>query len=218
MGKGVQIRRGRHRAGRIVRAIDDDEARARRYGRAHAIPVVAKFRQLQRQPHGARTRQPDGGIVGVVRWVEQDDLICRADRCLNDRVKRFRGAERNSDFRFWIRRDVITLLDLVRDLRTQIRGAFHRRVLIVSGCHRGRHELRNARVDIVVGKSLPEVERAQLARTARHDGEYRRADVGQLAGDGHVRRQRLSGGGRERRTNDSGLTRELRGPDLGSRM
>ena len=153
-GEGIKVRRGHRGARRIVRAIDDDETRARRDGRAHPIPIVAKIRRLQWQPDGARARKPDGGIVGVVGRVENDNLIRRADRRLNDRVERFGSAERDRNFRFRIRHDPVTQRNLARDLRAQFRAAFHRRVLIVPARHRGRHQLRDARIDIVIGKSL----------------------------------------------------------------
>jgi hypothetical protein len=106
------------------------------------------------------------------------------------------------------------MLNLARNLRTQFRTALHRRVLIVAGDHRRRYQLRNARIDVVVGESLPQVERTQLARAARHDGEYRRADIGQLAGDGQGRRPRNSGDRRQRRTDDARLAGKLCRADL----
>src|SRR6185437_10731847 len=91
------------------------------------------------------------------------------------------GTERHGDFRLRIGADSVAPGKLRRDRFPERHHAFHRRVLIVTGAHGSRDERREGRIDVVVRKALAEVERAELARTTRHHGEDRGADLGQLA-------------------------------------
>src|SRR5256885_13797585 len=70
-------------AGGIVRAVEQHQARALSHRRARPLPVIAKTRLRERQPHAASAREPYGGLVGIVGGVESDGFVAGADDGLN---------------------------------------------------------------------------------------------------------------------------------------
>src|SRR5690606_38365089 len=67
-------------------------------------------------------------------------------------------------------------------------------VLIPALAHGGRDQLRQPRIDFVIGKALADVDGAQLAGATRHHREDGRTDIGELAAEvwGHAFEHRES--------------------------
>ena len=161
--------------------VEQHQPGARAEHRVQPLPVVAKSRLGERQTHAASAGEPHRRLVGVVGRIEDDDLVARPDQRLHGRVDRLGRPERDGDFGLRVDRDAVGGVQLRRDALAQRRQTLHRCVLVVAGAHGRGHQLGEPRIDVVIGKALAEIERVELAGAARHDGEDRRADVGQLA-------------------------------------
>ena len=177
----VEVSAGGRGAGGIVRAVEQHQARTRIHRRAHALPVIAKTGLRERQPHAASAREPHGGLVGIVGGIEGDGFIPGTDDGLNRRKDRLGRTECDRDFALRVGAQAINRQELGGDALAQRQQALHGGVLVVAGGHGRGHEFGEPWIDGVVGKALPEVQSVQLASTARHDAENRRADLRQLA-------------------------------------
>ncbi len=131
--------------------------------------------------HAASARQPHRRIVGVVCRVKHDDFVARPHDGLDGRIERLGGAQRHSDLRLPVGLDAVGRLELAGNHLAQGAAAFHGRVLIEAVAHRLRQQFADARIDVVIGEALPEIQGAQFAGAPRHDGEDGRAHIGQLA-------------------------------------
>jgi hypothetical protein len=129
-GQRIEVRGGGHRGGRVVRIIDDDHARARGDRALHPFPVDAEMRCRERNVDAAPARQPDGRIVGVVRGIEDDGLVARADQGLDGRVDGLGAATTDGEFGLGIDVAATAAGDLRGDGGAQRDIAFHRGVLI----------------------------------------------------------------------------------------
>src|SRR6188508_516569 len=82
-GQFVEVGRRRDGAGRVLRVVDDDEARALAEHTSYAIPVEAEMRRLEGNVDATPAGEPDGGVVGVIGGVEDDGFIASAHHCLD---------------------------------------------------------------------------------------------------------------------------------------
>ena len=169
-----------HRAGGVVRAVDDQQARLRRDGRAHAVPVHREGLRIQRHVHGARAGQVDGRFVAVVGRVQHDDLFARAHHRVDRVEQRLGGAAGHGDLGVGVHLAAIAAQHLLGDGLAQRRHARHRRVLVVAGAHGAVQFVHQALRHREIRKALPQVDRAVLGGELRHHGEDGGAHLGQL--------------------------------------
>ena len=164
-----------------MRIVDDDEPRAFAEHPAHTIPVEAKMRRLERNVDTTPAGEPDGRIVGVIGGIEDDGFVARADHCLDGGVDRFGAAAGDGELGFRVDGTAAGGDDLGGDRGAQRDAALHGRVLVEAGRDCVADAGGESRIDGVVGKALPHVDRALFGGAARHHGEDRGADVGQFA-------------------------------------
>ena len=81
------------------------------------------------------------------------------------------GAGRHRDLRDRVVAAAVQLLDLRRQRFAQCEHAGHRRVLVVALTHVARDGVDQRGRGIKIGKPLRQIDRADLVRKARHDGE-----------------------------------------------
>src|SRR5204863_46915 len=79
------------------------------------LPVIAKTRLRERQPHAASAREPYGGLVGIVGGVESDGFVAGADDGLNRRKDRLGRTERDRDLALRIDAQAINRQELGGD-------------------------------------------------------------------------------------------------------
>ncbi len=142
---------------------------------------IAEMRRLERNVDAAPAGEPDGRVVGVIGGVEDDGLVTRAHHRLDGGVDRFGAAAGDRELGFGIDGATAGGGDLGGDGGAQRNAAFHGRVLVEAGGDGVGDAGSQSRIDGVVGKALPHVDRAQFGGAARHHGEDRGADVRQFA-------------------------------------
>jgi len=173
----VQVGPARHRAARILRTVDDEEARTAVHGSSHAFPVEAEGRGRQGDPDALAARQTHRRLVGIVGRVENHGFVARSDHRLDRIVQSFGRPAGNGDLRLRIHTDGIARLDLAGDLLAQSDDPLHRRILIVPSSDCLDERLRQARIDGIVGKALADVDGALFEGAARHHGKDRRPHI-----------------------------------------
>src|SRR5690606_13096822 len=89
-------------------------------------------------------------------------------------------TERDRDLLFRIRHAPVAARELDRDLLAQLRHTDHRRVLVVACRHVIGNQVLQSLGRVEIGKSLRQIDRAELACAIRHHGEDRGADVWKL--------------------------------------
>jgi hypothetical protein len=118
-----------------VRVVDDDEACALAERGAHALPVVAEVRRLERDVDAPAAGQAHRRVIRVVRRVEDDGLGAGSDHSLDGRVDGLGATAGDRDLGFGVGITAAGRDDLGGDGRTQTHVAFHRRVLVVTRGH-----------------------------------------------------------------------------------
>ena len=126
-----QVVRRPDRAGRIVRRVDDDHARARRDQGAHFVPVGPVVGGAQRRMHRPAAGQLDRRHVAVVDRGEDDHLVAGPHAGGDRREDRLGGAGGDGDLVIRVVAGAVERLDLLGDGLAQGRHAGHRRVLVV---------------------------------------------------------------------------------------
>ena len=178
-----------HRAGGIVRRVDDEEPRVRPHRIAHPLPVDAEIRRGGGDVAADAAGQGHGGFVGVVARVEDDGLVARADHRRDGAEQRLGGTGRDGDFGGWVRGQPIQRGDFAGDGFAQRFDAGHRRILVAAMRGMVADALQQFRRAVEVRIALGEVEGALVGGKPRHHGEDRRADIRQLAFERRWRRQ-----------------------------
>ena len=171
-------------AGRVVRAVDDDGAGARRQRGGDFVKVGPKRAGCQRHTPGRATGQHDVGHVAVVAGVEHDDFVARMDDGQDGRQYRLRGAGGDGDF---ARRAIgagVECFYFVSNGLAQLQHAGHGRVLVVAGAHRAVDGVQQAAVAVKVWKALAQIDSAAFGGQRRHGGKDGGADGGQAAAQG----------------------------------
>ena len=189
VGQRGHVGRTQDGARRIMRRIDDDQARFCADGGGQLVPrhAVALFTHLHGDQHGHAAGQRDGRQIAVVGRFDDDDFLARMHAAQNGRGKGLRGAGRDGDFRAGIVAVAVQAGDLRGDGLAQGGGARHLRVLVVAGAHGVADQVDQGRVAIEVGKALAQVDGAMLGRQAGHAGKH---------GGAHERQARGQGGSR----------------------
>ena len=100
--KRIEILRAHHRATGVLRAVDDDQPCARAQVAPYFIPVEAKCRRRQSDPHAASPGQTYRGLVSIIGGIENDDFVAVADNCLYRVEQRFGAATGHGNFRLRI--------------------------------------------------------------------------------------------------------------------
>ena len=157
----------RHGPGRVVRGVDDEEARLWRDRRAHGVPSRCCSRDTC---SGTNDRdaaaQLDRRDVRVVARLEDDGLVARVKHGGDGIEDGFGPAGGDRHFCFRVVPAAVKLLVLGRDRLAQRQDPLHRRVLVSSRPHVARDSLHQLRVAIEVGKPLREVDCAEIRRRA----------------------------------------------------
>ena len=181
----LQVGRGEYRAGRIVRRVHDEHARARRDRVGQALPVDRETGALKRHANGARLLQFDRRHIAVVGRIENNHFITGTDRRRDRREDGLGGTRGNRDLGIGIGRAPIERFRLFRHLLTQRRNADSGRVLIASVGHRARQRLAQRHRRFEIRKPLTEIHRVVFLRQLAHHTENGRADLRQLGFDLH---------------------------------
>jgi len=189
----VEIGMARDAAARVLRTVHDHETGARGETLAYPVPIEGERRRHQRDAHTAAARETHRGLVSIVSGVENHRLVTRAYHRLDGVVEGFGRPASHGDFAERVDGNAVTRRELGRDQLAQRNDTLHGRVLTVTRRHGLDERLRETRINGVVGKSLADIERTFLDRAARHDGEDRGADIGQLAVEAHVSAATLAG-------------------------
>ncbi len=175
------------RAGRVVRRVDQDHARARRDRGREAVERNAEVRRVERDRHRLAAGQFDRRQIAVVARLQHDHFVARMDRAQDRGQQRLCRAGGHRDFAVGVVGAAIELADLVRDGLAQLRHAGHRRVLVQAALHRARDRVDDLRIAVEVRKALAQVDRILLGGERGHHGEDGGAHVGQ-AGRGRAER------------------------------
>ncbi len=162
---------GEHRARRVVRIVDDDEARAVRDGRAELVEVGLEVGGAQ--PDGAMeaAAERDEAAVGVVERFEGDDLVARLQQGEDRGGECLGGPGGDQDFGPGVDGQVVEALLVPGDGVEEHRHAAPRRVLVDAvgdGLARRFEYLRGA---VLIGEALPEVDGARPAGQGAHLSE-----------------------------------------------
>lgn len=195
LGQPAHVVRVPDRAGRVVRRVEHDQARARRDGGGQLVERNAVVGRLQRDRHRLAAGQLDRRQVAVVGRLEDDHLVARMHAAQHRRQQRLRGARGDGDLALGVVGVAVQRGDLGGDRLAQRRHAGHRRVLVEAGAHGIRHGVDDARVAIEIRKALAQVDGLLLRGQRRHHGEDGGPDLRQprrWRGDG---RERVSGRG-----------------------
>ena len=182
--QGLEIGLAQDRAGRVVRCVDDDHARAQRDGGPHVGPLyaVAIGVQPHRHRHHDAARQRDGRRIAIVGRLDHDHLVARVHDGQDRRLDGLTGAGSDGDVGVRVVAMAVGSLDLGRNRPAQRRQAGHRRILVMAGAHRVGHQVDQRRVAREIGETLAQVDGAMVDGQLRHAGEHGGADVRQ-AGD-----------------------------------
>jgi hypothetical protein len=180
-----------HRAGRVVRAVDHQQARVGADGGADAVPVHREIDRVQRHVHRAAAGQVDRRLVAVVARVEHHDFLARPHHREHRVEDGLAAAAGHGDLGIGIDRAAVAAQRLRGDGLAQRRHAGHRRVLVAALAHRLRERVDQRRGHVEIGEALAQVDGLVLERELRHHGEDGGADLRQL------RRREHGGGSRE---------------------
>ena len=167
----------------VVRAVDDQEARARRDGGSDLCKVGAESAGCQRHAHGRAACHFDIGHIAVVAGVEHDDFIACMHGGQDDGENGLRGTRRDGDFARCVIAVSVKCFYFGSNCFAQGGPARHGRVLVVAGTHGVVDGIEQFGVAGKVGKALAQVDGLVLGRQCRHDGEDGGAHIGQLAGE-----------------------------------
>ena len=180
VGQRVQITRRKHRAGGIVRGVDDDHACTRRHRIAHTLPIDIEIGQMQGHVHGLGALQFDGRLVAVIGRVEDDHFVACAHDGGDGREQRFGGARSDRDLTLGADPAPVKALGLERNLLAQRRNADARCVLVAPFAHGPLHRFTQAHRRFVVGEALPQIHRLVLDGQLAHHGKDSGSDLGQF--------------------------------------
>ena len=175
------------RRGRIVRRVEHHQPRAR-------VTATARTRSqsiwkcggssgmwIGRPPASNHRRR-----IRIVRRIEQDHFVAGMHERTAPRRRCASVAPSVMVISFSaVEQPAVARAELERDLLAQLGDADHRRVLVVSGRDVIRDQVLQLRRRVVVGKSLRQIDRAELAGAIGHDREDGRADVRQFRTDVH---------------------------------
>jgi len=166
-----------HGAGRIVRVVHEDRARAVADRIGEPVEAGLEVRPFEGDGHELGAREGDDRRVRVVERLEHDDLVARFDEREQRRAQRLRRAGRHEHLAIRIHRDAVVVRLVPRDRLAQPDRAAARRVLVLAAGDRLARLREHLGRRILVGEPLPEVDRARRGRERRHLGEDRRGDV-----------------------------------------
>ena len=163
---------GEHGPSRIVRVVHEDHAGSVGDGRAQLVEVGLEVGPAQRHRDQTRTGQRDDRGVRVVVRLEDDHFIVRTvnqrQQRRGERLGRTRGDEYVATGIEVLTVEAVLMLG---DGQEQIRDAATRRILIDAVGDRVAGGLEHRRRPVLVGKALPEIDRAGSGRKGRHLGE-----------------------------------------------
>ena len=167
----------------VVRAVDDQQARARRDGGRDPGKVGTEAAGRQRHPHGHAAGHLDIGHIAVVAGVEHDDFVARMHGGQDGGENGLSGAGGDGDFAARVIAAAVQRLDLGGYGLAQRGPARHGRVLVVTGAHGVVDSVEQPGVAAEVGEALAQIDGLVLGGQRRHDGENGGAHIGQLAGE-----------------------------------
>ena len=186
----LELLAGEDLAGRVVRRVEQDQARARRERGGERGGVDRVVGRAQRDGPALGAGERDAGRVRVVVRLERDDLVAllaQREQRGGDRLGR---AGRDEHLAVGVELDAVEAPLVLRDRGAQLRDAGAGRVLVAPLAHRPGGGLDDLGRPVGVGEPLAEVDRAGTRRERRHLGEDRRAEAGEPARQGRAGRSR----------------------------
>ncbi|MNI23995.1 hypothetical protein D3C73_776000 [compost metagenome] len=180
IGQRLHVRFVQHRAGRVVRGVDHQQAGARGDRRTHAVPVDGEGLRIQRHVHRRGTGQLDRRFVAVVGRVEHDHFLTGTHHGVDGVEDRLGGAAGDGDLGVRIDLRAVQVQRLLCDGLAQRCHAGHRRVLVQAGGHRLGGFVDQTLRRGEIREPLAEVDRAMFGGELGHHGEDRGTDLGQL--------------------------------------
>ena len=166
--EGAHVVLGPDHPGRVVRRVEDDDARPRRDRAPHLVPVDAVVGIAQRDVARNPAAQLDRRRVRVVGRLEQHHFVARMHERGERGVEALGGAGRDRDLGVGVVAPAVEALDLRRQRLAQRQDAGHRRVLVEAVAHVARDRLDERRRRAEVGEALRQVDGLALARQPAH--------------------------------------------------
>ena len=179
--KAAQIVVRPHRAGWVVRRIEDYQPGSRRDGLTHVVPIDAVGGRLERNVPRHAAGKPHRRLIAVVSRIEQDDLVAGPHHRGNRAEQRFGSAGGHRDLRLGIRREAVQIKHLAGDRLAQALNPRHGRILVVAVGEVVLHPFQQIGRPVEIREALGQVQGTLFRSQRRHDGEYGGADFGQLA-------------------------------------
>src|SRR5690349_17330528 len=175
---GGEFVAGEHRAGGVVRAVEQDEAGAGRDGFGEFGQVGAEARRAQRDRDADAAGHGDVGRVGVVVGLERDHLVARLDQREHGRRDRLGGAGGNQDLAVRVIPEAVEPLVVRCDGLAQLRHTGAWRVLVAAaGQDRVGRDLGDLGRPVPVGETLAQVDGPGDQGARGHLGEDRGAEA-----------------------------------------
>ncbi len=173
---GRQLRRAQHRAGRVVRRVDDQRAGPGGHRPPQGVGVEGEAAPIEDQRHRdpMRAGHRHHRRVGIVEGFDQDYFRAGLDQPDHRRGDGFGGADRHQHLGVGVVLDAEMPPAVGGDGLAQRRDAYPGRVLVGARGDRVLRGLQQRRGSVLVGKTLPEVHRAEPRGQRRHLGEHRR--------------------------------------------
>ena len=167
----------------VVRAVDDEQARARRDGRGDFGKVRAEGSRCQGHAHRHAACQFDVGHIAVIAGVENDDFVARMHGRQNDGQNCLRGTCGNGDFAARVIAACVQCFDFGSNGFAQGWPPTHGGVLVVACAHGAVHGIKQLGVAAKIREALAQIDGLVFSSQCRHDGEDGGAHIGQLAGE-----------------------------------
>ena len=157
-----------HRRRRVVRGIQDHQARFITQQRGERLPVRAEMRRLERHALHHATGEFNRRRIAVVAWVKADHFIPRAHQRGDGSIQRFGRPCRHRDIAVRIGLMAIQRRRFVGNGFPQRLHAGHRRILIRTLRHVVRQTFLQIFRTVKIGEPLREVNGIVLLRQGAH--------------------------------------------------
>ena len=155
-----------HHAGRIVRAVEQDDARAVGDGGAEVVRIGREVGTSQRHRHVDAAREGDDGTIGVVDGLERDHLVPGVDEGEQRGREGLGGTRGDQHLGVGVDVEAVEPLLVPGDRLAQHGHAESGRVLVEPGGDGVAGGLQDLGRAVLVGEALAEVEGAGARRRA----------------------------------------------------
>ncbi len=184
----LQLRPAENLACRVHRAVHQDQlglvAECRAKLRLINLPVRRIEADKFRNPAG----KLDHRQVAIIEWLKQDHLVTRIDQAEHAGRQRLRRAGGNQHIRLPIDAEAVEPRVVRGYGLPKLRDAHHRRILVRSFLSRPGGGMADIGRTILIGETLPQVDRLMLNRKLGHHLEDRCPEVAEhITGIFHAR-------------------------------